>query len=81
MENSGFIAVAESEDTVFTGQLILSAAYSLNEKTSVGLSYRYQMISDLSDNGDVDTGGAGKSDIDFDNTNVSVLELFLSYRF
>lgn len=81
MENSGFIAVAESEDTVFTGQLILSAAYNLSEKASVGLNYRYQMISDLSDNGYVDTGGAGKSDIDFDSTNVSVLELFFSYRF
>lgn len=81
MENSGFVAVAESEATVLSGQLILSAAYNINEKASLGISYRYLMMSDLNDSGYVDTGGAGKSDIDFDATDASVVELFFSYRF
>lgn len=81
MGNSGFIAVAECDEMVFSGQLILSAAYNLNENASFGINYRYQMMSDLNDSGYVDTGGAGKSDIDFDATDVSVLELFFTYRF
>lgn len=81
MDNSGFIAVSECEETVFSGQLILSASYNLNEKTSLGLSYRYLMTSGLSDSGFVDTGGSGKSDIDFDGVNASMLELFVTYKF
>jgi opacity protein-like surface antigen len=81
MENSGFIAVAESGDTVFSAQLILGLSYQLNERTSVGLNYRYLMISDFDDNGYVDTGGAGPSDISFDNMNASIVELFVSWRF
>lgn len=81
MKSFGFVAVAESEDTVFSAQLILGAAYNLSERASVGINYRYQMISDVSDSGDVDTSIFGKSDIDFDSTDISVLELFFTYRF
>ena len=81
MDNSGFIAVAKCEDTVFSGQLILSASYNLNKNTSFGINYRYLMTSDLSDSGYVDTGGSGQSDIDFDGVNASMLELFVTYKF
>lgn len=81
MSNSGFIAVAESEDTVFSGQLILGVNYQLNERTLVGMNYRYLMISDFDDNGYVDTGVAGPSDISYDNFNASVFELIVTWRF
>lgn len=80
-DNSGFIAVSESEETVFSGQLILSASYSLNEKTSLGVSYRYLMLSELNDNGYVGTNGADASDIKFDGVNASLIELFVTYKF
>lgn len=80
MANGGFIAVAESEDTVFSGQLILSATYSLNENTALGINYRYLMTSGVSDSGYVTTGNAPSS-IDFDGVDASMLELFLTYKF
>ena len=81
MTNGGFIAVAQAEDTLFTGQLILRASYDLNETTSIGMNYRYQMFSDLSDRGYVDTGGMGPSDIKFDSVNVNYLELSCTVLF
>lgn len=81
MGDSEFIAVAESEDTVFSGQLILGVSYQLNEKTSVGMNYRYLMVSDLDDNGYVDTGLTGASDISFDSFDASIFELFVTWRF
>jgi len=81
MANGGFIAVAKSEETLFTGQLIFGASYEVNESTSVGINYRYQMISDLDDNGYVDTAGLGPSDINFDDVEISVFEVFCTMRF
>lgn len=81
MANGGFIAVADSKETVFTSQLILSASYQINPATSLALSYRYQMQSDLSDRGYVDTGVGGPSDIDFDGADIGIVELALIYRF
>jgi opacity protein-like surface antigen len=81
MGDSEFIAVAESEDTVFSGQLILGVSYQLNEKTSVGMNYRYLMVSDLDDNGFVGTKEGGSSDISFDSFDASIFELFVTWRF
>jgi len=81
MSNAGFVAVAESEETVFAAQLILSAAYHLSENTSMGISYRYQMISDVNDQGFVDTELVSPSDMSFDNIDVSIFELFFTYEF
>mgnify|MGYP003836607507 CR=1 FL=1 len=81
MANSGFIAVAESEQTVFTGQFILSASYNLSENASVGVGYRYQIASGFDDSGYVDTLGGGESDISFDPVNASIFEVMFTYRF
>lgn len=81
MENSGFIAVAESEDTVFSSQLILGVSYPLNERTLIGMNYRYLMVSDLDDSGYVDTGGSSRSNISFDSFDASIFELFVTWRF
>jgi opacity protein-like surface antigen len=81
MGDSEFIAVAEREDTVFSGQLILGVSYQLNEKTSVGMNYRYLMVSDLDDNGFVAIKEGGSSDISFDSFDASIFELFVTWRF
>lgn len=81
MSNAGFIAVAESSDTVFSGQLILGVRYQLNEDTAVGMNFRYLMASELDDNGYVNSGPVGQSDISFDNFKASIFEVFVTWRF
>jgi opacity protein-like surface antigen len=81
MSNAGFIAVADSSDTVLSGQLILGVGYQLSENASVGLNYRYLMVSGVDDSGYVDTGIGGESDIGFDGVDASIFELFFSWRF
>ena len=81
MSNSGFTAVADSSDTVFSSQLILGVGYQLNENATIGLNYRYLMISGVDDSGNVDTGIGGDSDISFDDLDASIVELFVSWRF
>lgn len=81
MENSGFVAAAECEDTVFSGQLILGVSYNLNERTLVGMSYRHTMVSDSQDKGYVDTGGSGESIISYDSFEAGIFELFVTWRF
>ena len=81
MSNAGFIAVADSSDTVFSGQLILGVGYQLNENATLGLNYRYVMVSGVDDKGYVDTGVGGQSDISFDDLDASIFELFFTWRF
>jgi opacity protein-like surface antigen len=81
MSNSGFTAVADCSDTVFTSQLIFGVGYQLSENATVGVNYRYLMVGGVDDSGDVDTGVGGESDISFDSVDASILEIFFSWRF
>lgn len=81
MSNSGFIAVADSSDTVFSGQLILGVRYQVNEDMAVGMNFRYLMTSGLDDNGYVNSGPVGESDISFDHLNAGIFEVFLTWAF
>jgi opacity protein-like surface antigen len=80
MESAGFTAVSKSEETVFSGQFILGASYQLNERTSLGINYRYLMVSGLDDKGNVGTDLSGFSDISFDRFDASIFELFVTWR-
>ncbi|PXA05119.1 hypothetical protein DDZ13_03925 [Coraliomargarita sinensis] len=78
-----FTLVDDIDETVLIYQGIIRGSYALNERASLGLSYRYVVTEDTSSSGTVDTGATttADSDIEFDSVGVSLFEIFFSYDF